>query len=69
MARRRSAVRDPLAAGGRNASSGGHGVPVEEAIHSEREPPSLSMARRMVTTSAGTAQKSPQIHKMAAPIC
>ena len=34
------------------------------------EKPSLSsMARRMVTTSAGIAQKSPQTHKMAAPIC
>ena len=27
------------------------------------------MPRLMTTASAGTAQKSPQIHRMAAPIC
>ena len=53
----------------RKASRDGPGSRWKQPVDAEREAPSLSIARRMVTASAGMAQKSPQIHRMAAPIC
>ena len=55
--------------GPRNSSAVGTAPrPVIRSITLDSDP-SLSMARLNTTTSAGTAQKSPHTHRMAAPIC